>query len=114
MAKIRQYILTGLAASVVLPALQAQRFYPDDPLLREPRPADVQRAKPRKLDDFYDFYTNTFGRAHKLTQGERRPAEAVNTLGEVPDSEWYTNRHGAKSMSLVELARGPGDSAPQA
>ena len=52
MAKIRKHILIGLAGAVFLPSLEAQRFYPDDPLLREPRPIDVQNAKARKLDDF--------------------------------------------------------------
>jgi hypothetical protein len=112
MAKIRQRILIALTGALILPSLEAQRFYPDDPLLREPRPADVKKAKARKLDDFYDFYTNTFGPAHKLVQSERLPAQAVNTLGEVPDSAWYTNRHGARPMSRAELARGAGDSVP--
>ncbi|MDA2930424.1 hypothetical protein MYX84_10835, partial [Acidobacteria bacterium AH-259-O06] len=31
----------------------------------------------------------------------------VNTLGEVPDSSWFTNRIGVRPMSLEELIRGP-------
>jgi hypothetical protein len=39
----------------------------------------------------------------------------VNTLGEVPDSGWFTNRIGSRPMSIEELVRGPGDShAPAA
>ncbi len=34
-------------------------------------------------------------------------ALSVNTLDEVPDSAWFTNRHGVKRMSLDELRRGP-------
>jgi hypothetical protein len=34
----------------------------------------------------------------------------VNTLGEVPDSSWFTNRIGSRPMSVEELVRGPGDS----
>ncbi len=43
------------------------------------------------------------------------PAGAVNTLGEVPDSAWYQNRHSfARRMSLEELVRGPATDAPPA
>ena len=34
----------------------------------------------------------------------------VNTLGEVPDSSWFQNRHGAMRMSAEDLARGPNTS----
>ena len=37
------------------------------------------------------------------------PSLAVNTLGEVPDSAWFTNRIGSRTMSMEELVRGPGD-----
>jgi hypothetical protein len=36
----------------------------------------------------------------------------VNTLGEVPDSAWFTNRHAVKRLTLDELRRGPGDANP--
>jgi hypothetical protein len=36
----------------------------------------------------------------------------VNTLGEVPDSSWFTNRIGSRPMFVEELVRGPGDSHP--
>ncbi len=31
----------------------------------------------------------------------------MNTLGEVPDSSWFTNRIGVRSMSVDEIVRGP-------
>ena len=34
-------------------------------------------------------------------------AENVNTLDEVPDSSWFTNRHGKRRQSIEELVRGP-------
>lgn len=36
-----------------------------------------------------------------------RESANVNALDEVPDSTWFTNRHGLRRMSLDELARGP-------
>jgi hypothetical protein len=35
------------------------------------------------------------------------PAQNVNTLGEVPDSSWFTNRIGAADMPLAAIVRGP-------
>lgn len=40
-------------------------------------------------------------------------AENVNALDEVPDSTWFTNRHGITPLSREELFRGPGDRPPE-
>jgi hypothetical protein len=43
----------------------------------------------------------------------RREAANVNALDEVPDSTWFTNRHGRNRLSAPRLARGPNtDHAP--
>ncbi len=39
---------------------------------------------------------------------------AINTLGEVPDSSWYTNRNQRGRMTPEELVRGPAISGPPA
>jgi len=52
------------------------------------------------------------GQQDKARKGSPRPAADVNTLGEVPDSNWYTNRHWRQRMSLAELQRGPGNTTP--
>ena len=44
-------------------------------------------------------------RAMELPRPQR--ALGVNALGEVPDSTWFTNRIGARDMSLDELRAGP-------
>jgi hypothetical protein len=92
-----------------------KKFYSDDPLWREPAPRAVREVAPRKVDDVYDFLENTYitpGREGKTAKRGPRPALDMNTLGEVPDSAWYTNRHGLRRMSIAELERGPGNSAP--
>lgn len=43
-----------------------------------------------------------------LTVGEQRPAANINSLGEVPDSAWFTNR----SPTPSEIERGPGSGGP--
>jgi hypothetical protein len=40
-------------------------------------------------------------------------AENVNSLDEVPDSTWFTNRHGVARMTREALVRGPGDRPPE-
>ena len=52
----------------------------------------------------YDFVVNTFG-----SPGERRDVRAlnVNTVDEVPDSSWFTNRIGRREMTVADVAKGP-------
>lgn len=97
-------------------AASGRKFHPDDPIAKMPPPLRVEDARPRKLNDYYDFFQLTFFRVgERHAPGKPIPAQAVNTLGEVPDSSWYTNRHGSKRLSQRELVRGPGDeNAPDA
>ena len=92
---------------------QAPRFYPDDPLRREPAPIAVTDAQPRSLSAILETVTNTLslpGERHP--EGAVIPAGGVNTLGEVMDGPWFVNRHGTTRMSPEELRRGPGDANP--
>ncbi len=112
MVQIQQRFLIACAAA--LPALaslagpcQAKKFLDDDPLIKEPAPVAVSSAQPRKISDIYDFLYHSFGK-----HPQEGPSLAVNTLGEVPDSAWYTNRHVPRRMSREELVRGPGNQRP--
>ncbi|HVR69827.1 MAG TPA: hypothetical protein VMT87_03195 [Vicinamibacteria bacterium] len=95
--------LLALASS--LPARAASlKFLPDDPVavdddrLPMPRPARVE------VSTTLDVIERTFkGRP----DGNVPRAVNVNTLGEVPDSSWFTNRMGARTLSIEELVRGP-------
>ena len=90
--------------------LHARKVYDDDPMTKEPPPRDVRQALIRKLSDYYDFFHHTFATPGERHAGMRLiPAQNVNTLGEVPDSSWYTNRHYASPMSTEQLVRGVGD-----
>jgi hypothetical protein len=82
----------------------AQRFLPDDPLPRDEDAADVPRPQRLELSTVYDVIARSFsGRP----SGRIAPAVNANTLGEVPDSSWFTNRMGARILDLPELVRGP-------
>ena len=66
-------------------------------------------ATPRKCSPFrftlsWDLLSSLIGR-----QGDRTPhrAQNVNTIDEVPDSSWFTNRAGSFSLTDVDVARGP-------
>ncbi|MBA2301561.1 MAG: hypothetical protein H0W08_02890 [Acidobacteria bacterium] len=65
---------------------------------------DASKIKDRELSEGYDFLQNTFA-----SPGDRSPIRAVNvnTLDEVPDSSWFTNRIGSRTMSIADFGRGP-------
>jgi hypothetical protein len=84
---------------------RAPRFLPDDPRpVDEDTRFDASHAVPRGLGRYADFVVNTF-----RTPGDSRdlPAQNVNTMGEVPDSSWFTNRIGTARMSIETIVRGP-------
>lgn len=98
----------ALAQTGSLPSLP--RFYPDDPLLREPDPVPTLDAQARQLSDALERLNGTFSTPGELhPEGGVIPARGVNTLGEVMDGPWFVNRHGSGRMSRAELIRGPGD-----
>lgn len=116
MVQVQQRVLIALCL-LAAPHLDARKFFDDDPIWREPRPMSVEKANKRKINEYYDFFQNTLFQPNRETMrpGRIPPAQAVNTLGEVPDSAWFQNRHGSRPMTLRELVRGPGDSnAPAA
>src|SRR5262245_42319708 len=107
------FLLAALAASVVMSNPSAQtlpqpirgsaRFYPDDPLWRDNDMRTIPASSPYYRSKSYEFVANTFGE----TARSFGPALNVNTLGEVPDSSWFTNRIGQQDMSIEEVLRGP-------
>jgi hypothetical protein len=97
--------VVGAFAVATIVSTQSPRFYPDDPLWTDnDRVADASKAVPIEDSNGYDFLVNTLGQP-----GERRDVRAlnVNTVDEVPDSSWFTNRIGRKEMSVAEIVRGP-------
>jgi hypothetical protein len=92
-------LATGLVA-----AGTGRKFYPDDPLARDVDSQDASGVQARDIDLVYDTLENSFS-----WPGDRTPnvrAQNVNTLDEVPDSTWFTNRAGARPMTVDELLKG--------
>src|SRR5262249_4309798 len=105
----------GVALCSSAGAADAQKFYPDDPLRAEPPPVPVINPERRALSQILELVNNTVNRP-----GERHPDRGViaaggaNTLGEVMDSDWFTNRHATRRMTPEELVRGPETDRPPA
>ena len=83
---------------------ETRRFYPDDPLWQDADTMDTPEVRVFQLEREYDFLENTFLQP-KLPYGTT--SLNINTLGEVPDSSWFTNRIGVRDMTVEEVVRGP-------
>jgi len=84
----------------------AQKFFPDDPLWRDRDDLPIAQPMEIELSGGWDMIENTFGIDRPPAEPTER-AVNVNTLGEVPDSSWFTNRIGQSPLPLGELRRGP-------
>jgi hypothetical protein len=80
------------------------KFFPDDPIAADVETQDAGSVVRQDLSDPYDFLENTF-----LNPADTADVRAmnVNTLDEVPDSSWWTNRILHTKMTPAEVARGP-------
>ena len=83
----------------------SRKFYSDDPLVRAPETQDASAAQEQEIDLFFDLAMNLFGRPGDQTPNVR--ARNLNTIDEVPDSNWFTNRILARPLTVPEAARGP-------
>jgi hypothetical protein len=79
-------------------------FREDDPLHREPETQDASKVQEWTIDLFIDLSVNMFGQPGERMTG--MPAGNINTIDEVPDSNWFTNRILARSVSIDEAVRG--------
>jgi hypothetical protein len=91
--------------SVATPRGAGGKFYSDDPLMREPETQDASGVKEWNIHLVYDILENLFGHPGDQTPNVR--ARNVNTIDEVPDSSWFTNRIGVKPLSVEEAVKGP-------
>lgn len=124
MASIPQRVLVAIAGMQLswmaaagaesISSLPPHKLHADDPVWKEPQPRWVTGAKTRSIDPLFDFVENSIPgqAARNRAMQDERLARGINTLGEVPDSAWYTNRHARHRMSREELIRGPGNSEP--
>jgi len=80
-----------------------QKFLKDDPITEDNDRFSIPKPTERPLSKTVDLLQKTFttpksGNVHAVD---------VNTLEEVPNSSWFTNRMGQKIMTIDELVKGP-------
>jgi hypothetical protein len=94
------FVWLALAAGLA----NGPKFYRDDPISRDPETQDASKVPTTELSQLYDFAENSF-----LGAGEKvnKPALNVNTIDEVPDSSWFTNRIGREPWPADRVAKGP-------
>ncbi len=97
--------LAGALLITVTSTGNGRRFYDDDPLGREPETQDASAVRERNIDLFYDLAENLFTRPGDPALDVR--ARNINSIDEVPDSSWFTNRILARPLSVEEATRGP-------
>ena len=90
-------------------ACSAQQFLPDDPLVRTPEVAAVRETNVQDINPLYDFAHNSF----RYKNSAATDSLGVNTLGEVPDSSWFTNRDTASLSIEASKQGGRTHGAPQ-
>ncbi len=96
-------VLFGAARAQSLSKGDGRRFYPDDPLWLDADTINTPDVEDFELRKDADFLINSF--IHP--GGDAGPALNVNTLGEVPDSSWFTNRIGLGKMTVDNIVLGP-------
>jgi hypothetical protein len=98
-------IACACALTIVAATASSVRFHADDPLGREPETQDASRVTEWTIDLFVDLTLNLFA-TPAGARVERRAAN-INTIDEVPDSGWFTNRIVARPVPIAEAVRGP-------
>ena len=97
--------LAALLATAPGPAASTRRFLDDDPIIREPDTQDASGVQEWEINLITDLAINLFGRPGDSNPDVR--AKNVNTIDEVPDSSWFTNRIVARPITMDEAVLGP-------
>ena len=83
---------------------QSPRFFDDDPLWIDRDTEDASRMKPLEVNLVVDLTYNVIkGRAGVVPTR----AKNLNTVDEVADSSWFTNRAGHRALTPEDVFRGP-------
>ena len=101
--------LVAIAALTWTVSAQSRRFFPDDPIWREPVTQDVKNAKRYEPDLAFQTIENLFWRPGDREIGQR--AKNINTVDEVPDSAFFVNRAGRVPLTPALVARAANTSA---
>ena len=103
-AQAHPLIVLALAGTLTLSGsgrAAGPKFFDDDPISRDPETQDASRVQPIEISQQFDYVENSF-----FKPGDRASVRAVNvnTLDEVPDSSWFTNRAGGARWVASDAA----------
>jgi hypothetical protein len=105
-------LFTGAALFLFAAGVKTKglKFYSDDPISREPESQNAAGAKSYDIGSLYEMTHNLFVTSGYKPSGLR--AKNINTIDEVPDSSWFTNRIGTVPVTVEQITRGPIVGAP--
>jgi hypothetical protein len=101
-ATLSTLVLLGLMT--VLGSAAEPKFLPDDPIRVDHDTQDASGMKRLEVSLFVDFLYNVIA---ARTPVESVRAMNVNTVDDVPDSSWFTNRAGHVPLTPSQVAQGP-------
>jgi hypothetical protein len=104
--KTLSFVLVSVACQAT--AAIAQKYLPDDPISNVPETESAQKAGVQSINAIYDFMYHSV----KYKTPPATPSLGINTLGEVPDSSWFTNRPPLAIEALQKGARVHGGPKP--
>ena len=102
-----RFVAISLMAVIFLSSVKSSasnRFYGDDPIWEEVNSQDASGVKFYEPQLIYDVAENMFARPGDKDFNRR--AQNINTVDEVPDGSWFTNRAGRRTLTPEEVARG--------
>lgn len=100
--------LAAAAVTTTIGSAAAKRFFDDDPIWVEKSTQDASAIKSTELNLFIDLTSNILTGGAIAQPGR---AKNVNTVDEVPNSSWFTNRIGTLPLTPKDIATGPDTTA---
>ena len=95
--------LLAAGALTMAGSAASPKFLNDDPMWHQPDTQDASGLKADEVNLFVDLAYNLIAGAGPA----RGRAGNLNTVDEVPDSSWFTNRAGARPLTALDVAKGP-------
>jgi len=109
MSATKKNLITVAAACIAVSTAaggQRPKFFGDDPITRVVDTQDASGVQPKSVNLIYDEARNLLGSPGDPNMNRR--AMSINTIDEVPDSTWFTNRIlGGSAMTPEDVGKGP-------